>query len=207
MALRTAEQYKEGLRDDRNVYILGEKVPDVTEDPYLKVGVETAAFDFLLGHDPEYRDIAVIKSPDGGEEVSAYFEVPQSPEAVAKRFDLVKTASQYTDGALPFVKDVGTDIMNGLLAVTRIMGNKIYEKRINDYRWHCAGNDFSLCGAVTDVKGDRSKSPCEQNSPDYYLRVVDETEDEIVVSGAKAHITASAYTDEILVIPTRNLTA
>ncbi|MBW1787044.1 MAG: hypothetical protein JRK53_10590 [Deltaproteobacteria bacterium] len=207
MALRTAEQYKEGLRDDRNVYILGEKVPDVTEDPYLKVGVETAAFDFLLGHDPEYRDIAVIKSPDGGEEVSAYFEVPESPEAVAKRFDLVKTASQYTDGALPFVKDVGTDIMNGLLAVTRIMGNKIYEKRINDYRWHCAGNDFSLCGAVTDVKGDRSKSPCEQNSPDYYLRVVDETEDEIVVSGAKAHITASAYTDEILVIPTRNLTA
>jgi len=207
MALRTAEQYKEGLRDDRNVFILGNNVPDVTEDPYLKVGVETAAFDFLLADDPDYREIAVIKSPDGGEEVSAYFEVPESPEAVTKRFNLVKTASQYTDGALPFVKDVGTDIMNGLLAVARIMGNKSYEKRINDYRWHCARNDLSLCGAVTDVKGDRSKSPCEQNSPDYYLRVVDETEDEIVVSGAKAHITASAYTDEILVIPTRNMTA
>ena len=33
MTLRTAEQYKEGLRDGRNVYILGNKVEDVTEDP------------------------------------------------------------------------------------------------------------------------------------------------------------------------------
>jgi 4-hydroxybutyryl-CoA dehydratase / vinylacetyl-CoA-Delta-isomerase len=206
MALRTADQYKEGLRDGRKVFILGKKVEDVTEDPYIKVGVETGAFDFLLGHDPAYHDIAVTKSPDGTEDISSYFEVPDCPEAVEKRFNLVKTACLYTDAALPFVKDVGTDIMNGLLAVTRVMGNKTYEERINNYRWHCAKNDLSMCGVVTDVKGDRSKGPSEQESPDYYLRIVDETDDEIVVSGAKAHITASAYTDEMLVIPTRNLT-
>ena len=206
MALRTAEQYKEGLKDDRKIFILGNNVTDVTEDPYIKVGVETAAFDFILGHDPEYQDIAVMNSPEGGGDISSYFEVPDYAEAVKKRFDLVKASCLYTDAALPFVKDVGTDIMNGLLAVARIMGNTTYEQRINDYRWHCAKNDLSMCGAVTDVKGDRSKGPGEQASPDYYLRVVDETDDEIVVSGAKAHITASAYTDEMLVIPTRNLT-
>ena len=206
MALRTAEQYKEGLRDGRKIFILGDKVADVTEDPYIKVGVETAAFDFMMGHDEKFREIAVMKSPDNGEDVSTYFQVPESPEAVAKRYRLVNTACHCAGGALPFVKDVGTDIMNGLLAVARIMGNKTYENRINEYRWHCAKNDLSMCGAVTDVKGDRSKGPGGQSSPDYYLRVVDETDDEIVVSGAKAHITASAYTDEILVIPTRNLT-
>jgi len=206
MALRTAEQYKEGLKDDRKVFILGKQVPDVTEDPYIKVGVETGAFDFLMGHDPAMRDLAVMKDPETGEEISTYFEVPDDPECVGRRHELVKAACYYADSALPFVKDVGTDIINGLTAVARIMGNKTYEKRINDYRWYCARNDLSMSGAVTDVKGDRSKSPSEQNSRDYYLRVVDETEDEIVVSGAKAHITASAYTDEILVIPTRNLT-
>lgn len=205
MALRTAEQYKEGLKDNRDVYIMGNRVADVTQDPYIKVGVETAAFDFLLAHDPEHREISVMKSPDSGEEISAYFEVPDFPGAVAKRYELVGTACNYADGALPFVKDVGTDILNGLQAVARASGNKKYEDRIADYRWHCARNDLSMCGAVTDVKGDRSKGPAGQKSPDYYLRVVDETEDEIVVSGAKAHITASAYTDEILVIPTRNL--
>ncbi len=206
MALRTAQQYKEGLKDGRKVFILGDSVPDVTEDPYIKVGVETGAFDFLLGHDPEFQEIAVMKSPDSGEEVSSYFEVPDFPEAVAKRYHLVRTGCDYADGALPFVKDVGTDLLNGLQAVARASGNKIYEDRINDYRWHCAKNDLSMCGAVTDVKGDRSKGPSGQESPDYYLRVVDETQDEIIVSGAKAHITASAYTDEIIVIPTRNLT-
>ena len=205
MALRTAKQYKEGLKDGRIVYILGKKVDDVAQDPYIKVGVETGAYDFTLGHDPEYKDIAVMKSPDG-EDVSTYFAIPDTPEDVIKRHDLVKTACHYTDAALPFIKDVGTDIINGLTAVARMMGNKTYQKRIDDYRWHCAKNDLSMCGAVTDVKGDRSKGPSEQNIPDYYLRVVDETDDEIVVSGAKAHITAGAYTDEILVIPTRALT-
>jgi 4-hydroxybutyryl-CoA dehydratase/vinylacetyl-CoA-Delta-isomerase len=206
MPLRTDTQYKQGLKDDRNVYILGNKVNDVTRDPFIKVGVETAAFDFILGHDPEYKDISVMPSPFDQSEISSYFDVPDYPEAVEKRFNLVKTASHYTDAALPFVKDVGTDIMNGLLAVTQLMGNKTYVDRINDYRWYCAKNDLSIAGAVTDVKGDRSKSPSEQDSPDYYLRVIDETDSEIVVSGAKAHITASPYVDEIIVIPTRNMT-
>ncbi len=203
MALRTAEQYKAGLRDDRKVYILGNKVPDVTEDPYIKVGVETAAFDFLLADHPEMHELAVMEEPSTGEQVSRYFEVPDYPEAVAKRHELVKGACSVADGALPFVKDVGTDIMNAITAVARVAGNKKYLDRITEYRRHCAINDLTLAGAVTDVKGDRSKGPSQQSSPDYYVRVVDETEDEIVVSGAKAHITASAYADEIIVIPPR----
>ena len=192
MALRTADEYKAGLRDDRKVYILGNKVPDVTEDPYIKVGVETAAFDFLLADHPEMTDLAIMEEPSTGEQLSRYFEVPDYPEAVAKRHELVKGACNVADGALPFVKDVGTDIMNAITAVARIAGNKTYLDRITEYRRHCAINDLTLAGAVTDVKGDRSKGPSEQSSPDYYVRVVDETEDEIVVSGAKAHITASA---------------
>ena len=60
MALRTAEEYKKGLNDGRKVFILGNPVPDVTEDPYIKVVVETAAFDFLMAHDPELKHIPVI---------------------------------------------------------------------------------------------------------------------------------------------------
>jgi 4-hydroxybutyryl-CoA dehydratase / vinylacetyl-CoA-Delta-isomerase len=207
MGLRTAVEYKEGLRDNRRVFILGKKVPDVTEDPYIKVGVETAAFDFLLGHDPELSRTAVMKDPETSEPISSYFAVPNYPDAVKKRYELIKSACYFAEGALPFVKDVGTDIINGLTAVSKIMGNDTYRKRINDYRWYCARKDLSMAGLVTDVKGDRSKGPSQQKTPDYYLRVVDETDDEIVVQGAKAHITAGAYVDEFLVIPTRNMNA
>lgn len=205
MALRSADEYREGLKDGRKVFIMGEPVADVTADPYIKVGVETAAFDFLMGHDPAMRDRTVTKDAETGEEVSRYFELPNGPDCVVRRHEMIKAACHYADAALPFVKDVGTDLINGITAVARIMGNETYQERIDAYRRHCAGKDLSMCGAVTDVKGDRSKSPSEQESPDYYLRVVDERADGIVVSGAKAHITASAYTDEIIVIPTRAL--
>lgn len=205
MALRTADEYKQGLRDGRKVFILGKPVVDVTEDPYIKVGVETGAFDFLMGHDPAMEEIAVMRDPQTGESISSYFEVPDYPDAVSKRHELVKSACYYAEGALPFIKDVGTDIINGLSAVAKIMGNETYRRRIDEYRWYCARNDLSMAGLVTDVKGDRSKGPGEQKTPDYYLRIVDETEEEIVVSGAKAHITAGAYVDEFLVIPTRNM--
>lgn len=205
MALRTAEAYRAGLRDERRVYLAGARVSDVTEDPYLKVGVETAAFDFRMGHDPKHAEVAVTRDPENGEAVSRYFDAPDRPEAVAERFELVTAACRYADGALPFVKDVGTDILNGLLAVARAAGREDLAGRLTDYRRHCARGDLSLAGAVTDVKGDRGRPPAAQDRPDYYLRVVDESAHEIVVSGAKAHITASAYVDEILVIPTRNL--
>ena len=203
--LRTAEQYREGLRDGRKVFLRGKPVEDVTEDPYIKVGVETAAHDFLMADDPEMREMAVMEDPENGELISTYFELPDYPEAIPRRFQLIKSACYYADGAIPFVKDIGTDILNALTLVTRLMGNSEYEERVAEYRGHCATSDLSMAGAVTDVKGDRSKPPHQQESPDYYLRVVDETPEEIVVSGAKAHITASAYTDEILVIPTRNM--
>lgn len=205
MALRTAEQYRQGLRDERQVYILGKKVEDVTEDPYIKVGVETGAFDFIIANDPAEREQSVMADPATGEDVSAYYEVPDFPEAVGKRHELIKHSCYYADGALPFVRDVGTDIINGVTAVARIMGNPDYMERIDAFRWHCARKDLSMAGAVTDVKGDRSKSPSQQESPDYYLRKVGEDAEAIYVSGAKAHITAGAYVDEMLVLPTRNL--
>jgi 4-hydroxybutyryl-CoA dehydratase/vinylacetyl-CoA-Delta-isomerase len=204
MGLRTADEYKLGIRDNRNVYILGKKVIDPTEDPYLKVGVETAALDFHMAHDDKMRDIAVTTDPYTGEDISTYFTIQDHPESVLKRHELVKASSRYADGALPFVKDVGTDILNGLKVVSRLMGNREYEDRLDTYRRYCAHHDLSMAGCVTDVKGDRSKAPHEQ-SPDYYVRVVDQSKDEIVISGAKAHITAGAYVDELLIIPTRNM--
>jgi 4-hydroxyphenylacetate 3-monooxygenase len=39
MALRTPEQYKESLRDGREVYMYGEKVKDVTTHPAHGAGL------------------------------------------------------------------------------------------------------------------------------------------------------------------------
>lgn len=66
-------------------------------------------------------------------------------------------------------------------------------------------NDLSLACAMTDVKGDRTFHPSslEQAHPDYYVHVVDETDEGIIVRGAKVHITAAPYCDDLLVVPCR----
>jgi hypothetical protein len=39
MALRTPSQYIQSLRDDRTVYFRGQRVPEVTQHPAIRVGI------------------------------------------------------------------------------------------------------------------------------------------------------------------------
>ena len=59
--------------------------------------------------------------------------------------------------------------------------------------------------AQTDVKGDRSLGPTNQSHPDYYVRIVDERPDGIVVRGAKIHTSVFTNANEVIVLPTRNM--
>jgi 4-hydroxybutyryl-CoA dehydratase/vinylacetyl-CoA-Delta-isomerase len=68
--------------------------------------------------------------------------------------------------------------------------------------------DIAIVSAVTDAKGDRLMRPSDprQVHPDFYPRVVEKNAKGIVVRGAKMHITGSAYSNEIFVIPGRAMT-
>jgi aromatic ring hydroxylase len=57
------------------------------------------------------------------------------------------------------------------------------------------------------VKGDRSKRPSEQTDPDVYVRVVEVRPGGIVVRGAKVHTSCTPYVDEVIVLPSRSMTA
>lgn len=62
-------------------------------------------------------------------------------------------------------------------------------------------------GGITDVKGDRSLSPCEQPDPDMHVHVVEKNDKGIIVRGAKAHQTGSLCVNWVTVGPTRRLAA
>jgi 4-hydroxybutyryl-CoA dehydratase/vinylacetyl-CoA-Delta-isomerase len=100
------------------------------------------------------------------------------------------------------------DAFNGCVVTAHTLGNKDYIDRTENYLEYLKKNDLSLAGAITDVKGDRSlrASDPKQKHPDYYLRIVEKGKEGIVVRGAKAHITAAPYLNELLVMPCRNMT-
>src|SRR5260370_33695088 len=57
MALRTAEQYKQSLRDGRAVFYRGERVPDVTAHPVIALAVAHACSDYRIAEDPKIRHL------------------------------------------------------------------------------------------------------------------------------------------------------
>ncbi len=55
--IRTGEQYRDSIRDGREVYINGERVRDVTRHPMFKPLVDIRARIYDMQHDPATRDV------------------------------------------------------------------------------------------------------------------------------------------------------
>ncbi len=194
--MRTAEQYLDGLRDEREVYYRGERVTDVVGHPELGIAARHGALDFAFAEEPENADLAVT---DG---YSTYYHLPRNGADLRRRSALIEQATAYGATLVILVKEIGTDALFALHRVTH--GTEGY-KRVEEYHRRCREGDLALAVAQTDVKGDRSKGPSAQADPDLYVRVVDRRPDGVVVRGAKIHTSCTPNVDEVIVIPTRAL--
>jgi len=206
MGLRTSEEYKESLRDGRNVYIKGEKVKDVTEHPILGIMVDTVAqgFDLSNSNKPEIKNLFAVAHSESGELFNRLFLTPRKSEDLLNRAKMIQLSFELT-GGFPYGKDIGTDCLNAAFVVAGEMQKKEYQENAMNYLEYIRRYDLNLCGAVTCVKGDRSKGPSDQIHPDYYLRIVDKSKEGIVVKGAKIHNTNAPVANEIIVVPTRQM--
>ena len=194
--MRTAEQYLDGLRDEREVYYRGERVTDVVGHPELGIAARHGALDFAFAEEPGNADLAVT---DGH---STYYHLPRNGADLRRRSALIEQATAYGATLVILVKEIGTDALFALHRVTH--GTEGYE-RVEEYHRRCREGDLALAVAQTDVKGDRSKGPSAQADPDLYVRVVDRRPDGVVVRGAKIHTSCTPNVDELIVIPTRAL--
>jgi 4-hydroxybutyryl-CoA dehydratase / vinylacetyl-CoA-Delta-isomerase len=207
--VRTAEQYKQSLRDGRVVYFEGQRVEDVTSHPVIGVAVNHAAIDYQIADDRSSRDLAVYKDSQTGEQYSRYFKIPATAEDLLRRSELIETSTRLGNTLVVLIKEIGTDCLFALHLIAKEMDEKLgtgYLPRVRAIFEHCRNNDLAMAVAQTDVKGDRSRGPAEQAHPDYYVRIVERRSDGIVVRGAKVHTSVTPNANELFVIPTRNLT-
>jgi len=88
MALRTPQEYRASLQDERVIYYKGERVKDVTTHPVLGVAVQHASIDYAMAENPRYRDLAVVHDPQTSEAISRYFHLPRSSDDLLRRSQL-----------------------------------------------------------------------------------------------------------------------
>lgn len=202
--MRSRKEYIESLRDGREVYFKGQRVADVTEHPEIRLAIDHAAIDYDMAHDPAWRALAVADT------YSRYFQLPLTSNDLLDRSRLIEAATTLGGTLVVLIKEIGTDALFALHLVAHELDRRKgtqYLERVRKFHAYARDNDLALSVAQTDVKGDRSKSPLEQEHPDYYLRIVDETPQGIVVRGAKVHTSVSVNSNEMIVLPTRAMKA
>ena len=79
-----------------------------------------------------------------------------------------------------------------------------YADNVRNYFDYIRKNDLYLTHVLINPQVDRSQPPSKQPDEFTYLGVVKETEDGIIVRGAKMMATAGPYADEVLVFPFAN---
>ena len=201
--IRTGDEYRESIRDGREVWINGERVADVPTHPMFKPLVDIRARIYDMAHEPATRD--VMTTVDAGDAASAS---PSGRNSRAPREDwqakrrAVDAVMDDIGGVVTRVGDETVGEMWSLYDGQDVL-NEIDPRFSENIRRHveiAALHDPFHVSANTDPKGDRSKRPQEQD-PDMLLHVVKETDNGIVVKGAKFE-TAAAYANQAFVKPT-----
>ena len=207
MAVMTKEQYVASLRElTPTVFMFGEKVDNVVDNPRLRAGIEATAATYELAEKEPENKLLVTQSPLINEPINRFTLPPGSIEDLVARVKINRMLGRYVGTC--HQRCTGLDCLCALSIVTYDIDQKYnteYFNRFKKFLTHVQQNDLTCNAGVTDVKGDRSKAPHAQQDKDMYLRVVERKDDGIVVRGAKAHQTGSLSSHEIIVMPTRAL--
>ena len=205
MAVMTKDEYIESLRKlNPTVYMFGEKVENVVDNPRLRAGIEATGATYEVANMEETRHLAVTKSPLIDEEVNRFTLPPASISDLVARVKLNRNLGTWVGTC--HQRCTGLDCLSTLSMTTYDIDQKYgtnYNKNFIEFLKYVQKNDLACNAGVTDMKGDRRLAPSAQKDPDMYLHVVEKRDDGIVVRGAKAHQTGSLSSHEIIVLPTR----
>ena len=198
--IRTGEQYLESIRDNRDVWINGEKVRDVTRHPMFKPVVDIRARIYDMQHEAATRSLMTYQ--ENGEHFAIGNKLPRTQQDWHDKRRAVDAVMFEVGGVVTRMGDEtvgemwslwdGKDVLNEI--------DSRFAANIERHILQSIAQDPFHVSANTDPKGDRSKPPQDQD-PDMLVHVVKETDAGIVIRGAK-YETAAAYANQAFLKPT-----
>ena len=201
----TGGDYIDSLRRRRlKVFLMGERVDEPVDHPMMRPSVNAMAMTFDLAL--QAPELCMTTSPITGEPVNRFLHIAMSAEEVVQQNRLQRRLGQLTGTC--FQRCVGMDALNALYSVTFEIDAKhstSYHERLKAFIKAMQMHNYVIGGAMTDVKGNRNKSPSQQVDPDMYMYVSRRTKDGVYIRGAKAHQTGAVNSHFLIVMPTLRL--
>jgi 4-hydroxyphenylacetate 3-monooxygenase len=200
--IRTGDEYRDSIRDGRQVWIDGEQVSDVTTHPMFQPIVDVRARIYDLAHEAETQQVMTYADEETGELNAVANKLPKTRQDWIDKRAAVDLVQREAGGVVTRVGDETIGEMWSLYDGQDVL-NEVDPRFSENIRRHISRSikaDPFHVSANTDPKGDRSKAPQDQD-PDMLLHVVKETDNGIVVRGAK-YETAAAYSNQAFTKPT-----
>jgi 4-hydroxybutyryl-CoA dehydratase/vinylacetyl-CoA-Delta-isomerase len=202
----TGRDYLDSLRGrSLKVYLFGELIAEPVDHPLIRPSINAVAETYdLAAQQPE---LATALSPFTGECVNRFLHIATSADDLVMQNKMQRRLGQLTGTC--FQRCVGMDALNALYSVTYEIdgtyGGTPYHARLKAFITEMQRRNTVIGGAMTDVKGDRSKSPRQQADPDLYVHVSRRTPEGVTIRGAKAHQTGCINSHWLIVMPTLRL--
>jgi 4-hydroxyphenylacetate 3-monooxygenase len=200
MSARTGEEYLCGLRDDRAVWVNGERVGDITAHALFKGSLAGMAGYFDWQH--KFAAECLMETGDGVANVSHL--VPKSREDLARRHVGLERMARYSVGMLGRTPDYVNVTFAGFAgqpSLWRQAGNEAGHDNLCAFQREISRKDLSLTHTIVHPIVDKRLPDYAGVNKQLALRKVGETADSIVVSGARILATLGPFADELAVYP------
>lgn len=203
------KQFLERLRQNPpRLYVDGQEITDPTTHPATKNMCQSLAGLYDLQLDPELRDILTYE--EGGKRYARSFMVPRTKEDLRLIAESHRIRANYGLGFLGRAPDymnanvmaagVGAKYFNSCSAAIPGDPKRDFAANMRRYYEFIRDNDLCLTHALTNPQVNRAKLASELPDPYIALGIVEETEEGVIVRGARMMATLP-IADEILIFP------
>ena len=202
MGARTGEQFLRGLRDEREVWVDGERVRDVAKHPAFAGAARTLAELFDLQH--AHPQACLMPDPETGELINASHMIPRSRADIARRHTCLQQIAEHTVGLMGRSPDYMNVTFAGFAGRTDewgAFGNEAGAANLVAFQKHLRRNDIALTHTIIQPTVDKSQHDVKAGDGQVALQVVGETSNGIVVRGARILATLAPFADELAVYP------
>jgi 4-hydroxyphenylacetate 3-monooxygenase len=198
--LLTGAEYRESLRDSREVYYRGERIDDVLSHPATGPGIEWHARLYDAQHDPATRDVLTFAT-EGGERRSTVWLVPRTQEDLERKRLCTEWIAWETMATIGRTPDMLPWNPIGQLAFVDEF-RKLDPLRVDNLTRlfeDSARRNIHLAGVLIEPQGVRARSARAGDNRGGVMRVVREDEGGITIVGAKAVGTYAPQAHELVV--------
>jgi 4-hydroxyphenylacetate 3-monooxygenase len=202
--LKTGQEYKASLQDNREIYYKGERIEDVTTHLATGGGIDEIADIYDLQFDSE-AEKALTYVRDDGARVTASYLVPRSKDDLKFRREGIKYVARKTWGTHGRGVDMIATLPIGMLSELPSFKRECpeYADNLHWYVQHCEENNIHLAETIVDPQGYRSRATGtapETQPPDRATaRIMKEDKTGIWISGVKGVGTAAPQANELVI--------